>query len=176
MEVYLYFCYVKVHKMYKLSLPEYKYTLKKEHGKPYILDTVRKKYVRLTPEEWVRQHIINYLIVHKKYPQSLMQVELGLELYSLTKRADILCYKTDGTPLLLVECKAPEITLNQSVCEQIAHYNIQLKAPLLLITNGIQHIICKIDITNKTYSFLPEMPNYVEILEILSKEKEDKYI
>ena len=124
--------------MYKLSLPEYNFTIKKEQGKPYILDSIRKKYVRLSPEEWVRQHTVQYLIQHKKFPQSLMKLEVGLDVYSLPKRADILCYKSDGTPLLLVECKAPEVPINQAVFEQIAQYNIVLHAPYLLVTNGLE--------------------------------------
>jgi len=150
--------------MYKLSLPEYNFTIKKEQGKPYILDSLRKKYVRLSPEEWVRQHTVQYLIQHKKFPQSLMKLEVGLDVYSLPKRADILCYKSDGRPLLLVECKAPEVPINQAVFEQIAQYNIVLHAPYLLVTNGIEIYCCAIDFSTKKFSFLEQVPEYTDIL------------
>jgi hypothetical protein len=146
--------------MYKLSLPQYDLSVKKMQNKQYVFDVLRKKYVRLTPEEWVRQHMIQFLIQEKKYPISLMNSEVGLELYSLSKRADILSYTSQGTPLLLVECKSPNVSINQNVFEQIAHYNIVLKAPFLVVTNGINTFVCEIDFFTKSYTFLHEIPEY----------------
>lgn len=154
--------------MYKLSLSDHNFTIKKEQGKTYILDSIRKKYVRLTPEEWVRQHTVRYLIDHKKFPQSLMKIEVGLDVYSLLKRADILCYTSKGEPLVLVECKAPEVAINQAVFEQIAQYNIVLQAPYLLVTNGVKMYSCTINFATKKFEFLHEFPTYTEMITLLN--------
>ncbi|MFO7869025.1 MAG: type I restriction enzyme HsdR N-terminal domain-containing protein [Bacteroidales bacterium] len=146
--------------MYKLSLPQYNLSLKKIQNKLYVFDILRKKFVRLTPEEWVRQHMIHYLIHEKKYPRSLMNSEVGLEVYSLQKRADILSYDTTGKPLVLVECKSPDVSITQMVFEQIAHYNIAMKAPFLVVTNGIDSFVCHIDFDKKKYTFLSTIPEY----------------
>ncbi|MDA3883502.1 MAG: type I restriction enzyme HsdR N-terminal domain-containing protein [Bacteroidales bacterium] len=149
--------------MYKLSLPQYDLSVKKMQNKQYVFDVLRKKYVRLTPEEWVRQQMIHFLIHEKKYPKSLMNSEVGLELYSLPKRADILSYTSQGNPLLLVECKSPNVRINQNVFEQIANYNIVIKAPFLIVTNGITIFACEIDFYTKSYTFLQEIPEYKNI-------------
>lgn len=147
--------------MYKLSLPEYNFTVKKERGKPYILDTIRKKYIQLTPEEWVRQNLIQFLIHEKKYPKSLISVEVGLKLNNLQKRADILCYNKQGEAILLVECKAPSVKITQTTFEQIANYNIHFKVKHLLVSNGLEHYSCAIDFENKSCSFLEDIPEFM---------------
>jgi hypothetical protein len=114
----------------------------------------------LTPEEWVRQHIIQFVIQEKKYPASLVAVEIGLKYNQLQKRADVLVYNTSGKPLLLIECKAPEVKITQDVFHQIALYNMTYKVAYLLVTNGLEHYCCVMDYANNTYQFLQDIPEY----------------
>ena len=130
--------------MEKLNLPQYSVRLKEEGGKQFIFDIVRKKYLVLTPEEWVRQNFIHFLINDKNYPAGLIAVEKGLKLNELQKRADVLVYK-NAQPMVLIECKAPGIKISREVFEQIARYNMVFKVPYLLVTNGMQHYCAKID-------------------------------
>lgn len=146
--------------MQELNLPSYSFRLKSSENKTLIFDIIRKKYVVLTPEEWVRQHIIHYLIEEKKYPQSLIAVEKKLELNGLTKRTDIVVFNKQGNPEIIIECKAPEVTINQTTFDQIARYNMTLNAPFLMISNGINHYYCTMDKVNQQYHFLPELPLY----------------
>lgn len=146
--------------MQKLSLPNFEFSVKKIDNAPYIFDEIRKKYVRITPEEWVRQHIVKFLIQYKKYPQSLMKLEVSLKMYGLHKRADIVCYNSQGQPLLVIECKAPDVAINEHVFQQISRYNIVLQAPYLFVSNGLSHYACTIDFVSKTYAFLQEIPEY----------------
>lgn len=146
--------------MQELNLPSYSFRLKSSENKTLIFDIIRKKYVVLTPEEWVRQHIIHYLIEEKKYPQSLIAVEKKLELNGLTKRTDIVVFNRQGNPEIIIECKAPEVTINQTTFDQIARYNMTLNAPFLMISNGINHYYCTMDKVNQQYHFLPELPLY----------------
>ncbi|MBN8695915.1 MAG: type I restriction enzyme HsdR N-terminal domain-containing protein [Bacteroidetes bacterium] len=147
--------------MRALNLPGYSFKLKESSGKVQILDELRKKYVVLTPEEWVRQHIVQYLIQEKKYPSSLIAIEIGLKYNQLQKRADILVYDRQGTPILLVECKAPEVKITQDVFHQIAVYNMSFKVRYLLVTNGMDHFICEMDYANNSYQFLKEIPVFI---------------
>ncbi len=147
--------------MRALNLPGYSFKLKESSGKVQILDELRKKYVVLTPEEWVRQHIVQYLIQEKKYPSSLIAIEIGLKYNQLQKRADVLVYDRQGTPFLLVECKAPEVKITQDVFHQIAVYNMSFKVKYLLVTNGMDHFICEMDYTNNSYQFLKEIPVFI---------------
>ncbi|MCK6649416.1 MAG: type I restriction enzyme HsdR N-terminal domain-containing protein [Bacteroidia bacterium] len=147
--------------MRALNLPGYSFKLKESSGKVQILDELRKKYVVLTPEEWVRQHIVRYLIQEKKYPASLIAIEIGLKYNQLQKRADVLVYDRQGAPFLLVECKAPEIKITQDVFHQIAVYNMTFKVRYLLVTNGMDHFICEMDYTNNSYQFLKEIPVFI---------------
>lgn len=156
----LYLCKVKVIKMYELNLPTFDFRLKKEQDFVCIYDVIRKKYVKLTPEEWVRQHVVHLLLEQKQYPSSLMNVEVGMEYQKMKRRADIVCYNSDGSVFLVTECKAPEVKITQEVFEQIAQYNILLKSRYLLVTNGLTHYACEIDVEHKTYTFLKEIPNY----------------
>ncbi|MBK7182951.1 MAG: type I restriction enzyme HsdR N-terminal domain-containing protein [Bacteroidetes bacterium] len=146
--------------MQELNLPSYSFKLKQDKDKTYVFDAIRKKYVLLTPEEWVRQHIIQFVIQEKKYPASLVAVEIGLKYNQLQKRADVLVYNTSGKPLLLIECKAPEVKITQEVFHQIALYNMTYKVAYLLVTNGLEHYCCVMDYTNNTYQFLQDIPEY----------------
>jgi type I site-specific restriction endonuclease len=134
--------------------------MKTEQGSRQIFDPVRKKMVKLDPEEWVRQNLIQFLHLEKKYPTSLMAVEKGLTVNGLRKRFDILCYNNDSKPLLLVECKAPSVKISQSAFDQISIYNLQFKVPFLLVSNGLEHFCCQLDYQNNSYSFLSEIPDY----------------
>ena len=121
---------------------------------------IRKKFVKLTPEEWVRQHVVHFLLEQKHYPASLMNVEVGMEIQTMRRRADIVCYESDGGVRLITECKAPEVKITQTVFEQIAQYNMCLKAKYLLVTNGLEHFVCEINAEQKTYTFLQDIPPY----------------
>jgi len=147
--------------MEPLNLPSYKFRIKSNENKLVIFDIIRKKYVVLTPEEWVRQHIIHYLIEEKKYPISLIAVEKKLMINSLTKRTDILVFNTNGLPEIIVECKAPSIKINQSSFDQIARYNLKLNANYLIVSNGLDHFFCSMDLKNECYVFLENIPTYI---------------
>ena len=129
--------------MIKLNLPSYDYLVKKQNDAIYIYDLVRKKYILLTPEEWVRQHFLNYLITHISVPVSMISIESSLKYNKLSKRADILVYSNNGLPLLLVECKAPVVQLSADTLLQLSTYNQKLNAPYLAITNGITNYFWK---------------------------------
>ena len=146
--------------MEQLNLPAFDFRLKHEGKKTQIFDSVRKKFVTLTPEEWVRQHFIRYLISEKKVPASLIAVEMGLKYIELKKRSDIVIYNKEGNPILMVECKAPDVKITQDVFDQIARYNMALKVKYLALTNGISHYYCLIDHAASSYSFLEELPVY----------------
>lgn len=148
--------------MKALNFPRFKPRFKKTDGKTLIFDIIRKKFVVLQPEEWVRQNCLNYLISEKNYPVSLINVEKELIVNSLKKRYDILIYNTDGSIQLIVECKAPKIAINQSTFDQIARYNMALNANYLMVTNGIQHYYCQMDFEAKKYVFLKNFPNFIE--------------
>ncbi|WP_228851298.1 type I restriction enzyme HsdR N-terminal domain-containing protein [Aegicerativicinus sediminis] len=130
-----------------------------------IFDQVRKKFVLIQPEEWVRQHCIKYLVENKGFPISLMNVEKSFKVSGLTKRYDLVSFKPDGSVFLNVECKAPNINITQDTFDQIARYNLTLKSDYLMVTNGLQHYICKLDLENETYHFLKDVPNYPDINE-----------
>ena len=146
--------------MYELNLPTFDFRLKKENSVVFIFDVIRKKYVKLTPEEWVRQHVVHFLLEQKHYPASLMNVEVGMEIQTMRRRADIVCYESDGGVRLITECKAPEVKITQVVFEQIAQYNMCLNAKYLLVTNGLEHFVCEINAEQKTYTFLQDIPDY----------------
>lgn len=146
--------------MHTLNLPTYQFKIKNSENKLFIFDIIRKKYVVLTPEEWVRQHFVHYLTEEKNYPLSLVSVEKKLTINGLTKRTDILIFNNEGNPDLIVECKAPSIKINQNTFDQIARYNLKLNANLLVVTNGIEHFYCTLDKENEAYQFLKEIPVY----------------
>ena len=143
-----------------LNFPLYEFRFKNSENKLYIFDIVRKKFVSLTPEEWVRQHTIQFLLKEKKYPQSLMNVEKQIQVNQLTKRYDIVVYRSDGSIFLAVECKSPQVKITQQIFDQIARYNMTLKAENLMITNGLHHIFYQIDYVNQKYVFLEELPDF----------------
>ena len=150
--------------MPKLNLPEYPFTIRsKADGKKEILDPVRKKFVRLTPEEWVRQHFLNFMVTRHHYPASLIHVEASLTYNRLSKRSDIVVYSRQGKPLMAVECKAPPVVITQKVFEQLAMYNFTLRVSYLVLTNGLQHFICRMEPGNGNFTFLEEFPDYGDL-------------
>ncbi|MDP5231156.1 MAG: type I restriction enzyme HsdR N-terminal domain-containing protein [Cellulophaga sp.] len=146
--------------MQVLNFPTYNFRFKNSENKIYIFDVVRKKFVILQPEEWVRQHVVHYLLEEKKYPLSLINVEKQLKVNGLVKRYDIIIFKPDGRISILIECKAPDIQISQVTFDQIAQYNIQLQADYLMVTNGQQHFYCKMDFDQEKYSFLKDIPDF----------------
>jgi len=150
--------------MYSLNLPDYPHKIKQENNKAYIFDFIRKKYLVLTPEEWVRQHFVHYLITLKKFPSSLIVIEKGLKLNEMQKRADVLVYNKNGNPLVLVECKAATVKITQETFNQIARYNMVFHVPYLIVTNGLQHYCCKIDFNNQSFAFLDDIPMFDEMI------------
>jgi hypothetical protein len=144
----------------KLNFPTYSFRLKNRENKRFIFDDIRKKFVVLQPEEWVRQHCINYLVVQKNYPKTLINVEKELKINGLSKRYDIVIYNSDGSIHLIVECKSPKININQETFDQIARYNLTLNATYLMVTNGINHYYCALDYETERYNFLKDIPDY----------------
>ena len=145
--------------MQELNLPTYAFKFKSKENRLFIFDIVRKKYVVLNPEEWVRQNLLHYLIYDKKFPLSRIAVEKKLLLNELTKRTDIVVFNRDGTPFLIVECKAPNVTIDQKSFDQIARYNMALKGMYLMVSNGMQHYYCTINDTGDGYDFLESLPD-----------------
>ena len=145
--------------MEKLNLPEYDFKIKDDGGKKYIFDNLRKKYLILTPEEWVRQNIIRFLVEEKGFPTGLISVEAGINVNSLKRRYDALIYSRIGKPFVLVECKAPSVKLTQKVFEQILAYNSKIAAPNLLITNGISHYFLSHNPSGK-FQFINDIPTF----------------
>ncbi|MFM1753644.1 MAG: hypothetical protein RLZZ236_583 [Bacteroidota bacterium] len=146
--------------MHQLNFPSYSFRFKNSENKVSIFDAIRKKFIILTPEEWVRQHLIQFLITEKSYPISLINVEKVLKVNGLRKRYDVVVYNSDGTINILIECKAPEVTISQSTFDQIAQYNMTLQSNFLMVTNGLNHYFCQMDFENEKYQFLTELPNY----------------
>lgn len=143
-----------------LNLPSYPFKIQHKENQYYIFDEIRKKFLLLTPEEWVRQHLVKYLIAEKKYPRTLFNLEGGLTLNTLKKRTDILIFNLKGEKQLLVECKAPTVKITQNTFDQIARYNIIHKVPLLFVSNGLQHFSCKINFEEGSYEFVDSLPEY----------------
>lgn len=146
--------------MQNLNFPKYNFRFKSNENKTLIFDIIRKKFVVLTPEEWVRQHTIHFLTSEKKYPISHINVEKQLQLNDTVKRYDIVVFNKDGTIKIIIECKAPSIKTNQQTFDQIARYNLVLKSETLMVTNGLEHFFCTMDFTNKRYLFLKDLPSY----------------
>jgi hypothetical protein len=146
--------------MLQLNFPAYEFRFKNSENKVQIFDVIRKKFVVLQPEEWVRQHLVHYLISEKKYPSSLINVEKQLTVNGLKKRYDIVVFNSDGSIEILVECKAPKIAINQITFNQIAQYNMNLNANYLMVSNGLEHYYCKMDFEQEKYSFLKDIPEF----------------
>ena len=147
--------------MHQLNLPSYTFRTEMRENKTYIFDTIRKRYVVLTPEEWVRQNFIQYLAREKNYPVSLMAVEKQILVNEKIFRFDLLIYRRSGTPLLIAEFKAPEVKISQDTFNQVVRYNMALKVRHVVVSNGLQHFVCEIDYLKNSYSFLKEIPEYL---------------
>jgi hypothetical protein len=150
--------------MQELNLPTYDYRLKKDGEQVRIFDPLRKKYVALTPEEWVRQHFVNFLLTDKSVPAGLVVLEKKIIMNTMTRRPDILVYDKTADPVMIVECKAPEVKISQDTFDQIARYNSVIRAPYLIVTNGLQHYCCLMDHENNSYRFLEDVPDYEEVV------------
>ena len=146
--------------MQELNFPKFSFRFKNNENKVSIFDVIRKKFIILQPEEWVRQHCIHYLIDYKNYPKSLINVEKELLINGLKKRYDIVIFNSNGSIFMIVECKAPKININQSTFDQIAQYNIILNAEYLMVTNGINHYYCNVDFKAEKYTFLKDIREY----------------
>ena len=146
-----------------LNLPNYPFKISQKDNLYYIFDEIRKKHLVLTPEEWVRQHFIKYLIAEKSFPSALLKLEGGLSLNATKKRSDILVYNNLGEKIMVVECKAPHIPITQSTFDQASRYNSIYKAGWLAVTNGLQHYYAKIDHQNGKFLFVEELPEYKEL-------------
>jgi len=144
----------------ELNFPTYSFRFKNSENKVSIFDSIRKKFVILQPEEWVRQHCVHYLINEKKYPISLINVEKELKINDLKKRYDIVIFNPDGSIHLIVECKAPKIKIDQTTFDQVARYNLALNATYLMVTNGLNHYYCTMDFNAEKYQFLRDIPEY----------------
>ena len=149
--------------MMRLNLPPYPARVKEADGRRQIFDILRRKYVALTPEEWVRQHFIHYLIGYKGYPAALLANEVPLQVGEKKVRADSVLYDRQLRPRLSIEDKAPTIPLTQKVFDQITVYNLLLHVDYLIVSNGLETYICKMDYTNHTYRFLEMIPDYKNI-------------
>ena len=152
--------------MQKLNLPEYSFKFKTREDKDYIFDPLRRKYVRLTPEEWVRQNFMQYLVTEKKYSVSLITVEALVKVNNNPQRADLVVFDRSGNPVLVAEFKAPEIKISQQTFDQIVRYNMQLKVKFLIVSNGLNHYCCRIKYAENSYEFLQGIPDFVDILPV----------
>ena len=150
--------------MYELNLPKYGIKIAHENGHLTIVDVLRRKYVALTPEEWVRQHFVHYLIGHKGYPQTLMANEIQLAIGNKKLRCDSVLYDRSLKPRMIIEYKAPTVNITQKVFDQITVYNMLLHVDYLVVSNGIKHYCCQMDYDNQKYLFLEDIPDYQEII------------
>ena len=147
--------------MTPLNLPQYNINVRTApDGSKQIFDTLRSKFITLTPEEWVRQHFVAFLINHKGYPTGLMANEVSLSLNGTSRRSDTVVYTSSAKPLVIVEYKAPSVKISQKTFDQIIRYNMVFKAPYLIVSNGMSHYCCHIDLENHSYKFLPDIPQY----------------
>jgi hypothetical protein len=148
----------------ELNLPSYSFKITGDDKSEMIFDPLRKKYVKLTPEEWVRQNFLQYLIQQGKYSPGLIGVEVMFNLFKVKRRIDILIHNRTGKPIMMVECKAPDVPINDSVFDQIVTYNMELNLPYIIVTNGLVHYICKINHENNSYEFLNVIPLFEDII------------
>ena len=146
--------------MQKLNFPTYTFRFKNSENKVAIFDEIRKKFVILTPEEWVRQNVVRFLLDEKKYPKSYVNVEKVIKINGLIKRYDVVVFQPNGQLFLLIECKAPEVAISQNTFDQIARYNMVLEAEYLMVTNGLNHYFCQMDFENEKYLFLKALPEF----------------
>lgn len=146
--------------MQQLDFPVYSFRFKSNENKRLIFDEIRKKFIVLTPEEWVRQHVVHYLIAKKNYPKSYINVEKQLLLNGTKKRYDVVVFKKNGSVHLIVECKAPSVKITQDTFDQIARYNLVTNATYVMVTNGLHHYYCQLDYEEERYQFLKELPEF----------------
>lgn len=146
--------------MQRLNFGNYNFRFRNSGEKVSVFDEIRRKFIVLTPEEWVRQHVVHFLLHEKRFPKSLINVEKLLTINGLTKRYDVVVYNPDGTIFILVECKAPQIKISQTVFDQIARYNMTMRSRFLMVTNGHNHYFCRMDFDNERYVFLDALPDY----------------
>lgn len=150
--------------MQKLNFPSYTFRFKNSENKVSIFDEIRKKFMLMTPEEWVRQNVVRFLLEEKKYPKSYINVEKIIKINGLTKRYDIVVFQPNGKIFLLIECKAPEVPISQNTFDQIARYNMVLEAEFLMVTNGLNHYFCKMDYEKEQYHFLTALPDFTKVI------------
>ena len=150
--------------MFELNLPPFDVKISSEGEKKRIFDVIRRRYVALTPEEWVRQHFVHFLAAEKGYPLTLMANEVQLKLNGMSRRCDTVVYDRTLTPRVIVEYKAPSVEITQKVFDQISRYNRVLRVDYLIVSNGLTHYCCRIDYASQGYSFLPDIPTYEELL------------
>ena len=153
----------KVTKMFRLNLPPYEIKITEKDGKRMIFDFLRRKYVALTPEEWVRQHFTHYLVEHKGYPKGLLGNEIELQIGDKRLRCDSILYNKVAQPQMIIEYKAPTVPLQQKVFDQVSAYNLLLRVDYLVISNGMEHYCCKMDYEHQKYLFLQEIPDYEKL-------------
>ena len=147
-------------KMIKLNFPDYQYSIKSKENKSYIFDPIRKKWLVLNPEEWVRQNCVQFLINEKKIPIGLLQVEKKIEVFNTVKRYDLVVFNTEKKISLLVECKSPSVKITQEAFDQIARYNTVIQSEYLMLTNGLNHFYYQMDFKEKKYIYLTDLPIY----------------
>lgn len=149
--------------MLSLNLPPYATKITVRDGKNAIWDVIRRKYVALTPEEWVRQHFVHFLVDHKGYPQALMANEVAISLNGMSRRCDTVLYNRTLTPRMIIEYKAPHIPITQKVFDQICRYNLVFRVDYLIVSNGLSHYCCRMDYDHQSYRFLADIPEYSEL-------------
>jgi hypothetical protein len=149
--------------MQKLNLPEFNFRIQEGDQKKMIFDEVRKQFIVLTPEEWVRQNFVKYLTTFLKYPIGFLSIEYNLKINTLQKRCDIVVFTKQLDPIVIVECKKPDVKIDQKVADQIVRYNYKLRVPYLIMTNGMQHYCLEIDYDKNSYQFLEKIPEFVEL-------------
>lgn len=148
-----------------LNLPSFSPRIKINAGKRLIFDVLRKKFVKLTPEEWVRQHFVNYLLIYKQYPGGRIGNEISLLYNGMKKRCDTVIYDNVAQPLMLIEYKAPDVKITQAVFDQISVYNLTMRVPFLIVSNGMSHYCCTVNYAENTYFFLQDIPDYRQLME-----------
>ncbi|MFV0539023.1 MAG: type I restriction enzyme HsdR N-terminal domain-containing protein [Dysgonomonas sp.] len=149
--------------MLKLNLPPFDINVKKVNGRASVFDPIRRKFVAVSPEEWVRQHFVNFLLTEKGYPQTLIANEIQINLNGQKKRCDTVIYNREPAPVMIIEYKAPDVNITQAVFDQIVRYNIVLKVKYLIVSNGLNHYCCRMDYQNQTYDYLPDIPSYNDL-------------
>jgi hypothetical protein len=148
----------------ELNLPQYSFKITGKEGSEMILDPLRRKYVKLTPEEWVRQNFVQYLVHEGKYPAGLIGIEVMFGFNKLKRRVDILVHNRSGEPVMIVECKSPDIKIDEKIFDQIVCYNMKYKVPYIVVTNGLVNYACKINFFENSFEFLLVIPLYEDLL------------